>query len=173
MLWSKRGTSTTAFTFTNWTRSSPKRYQAYRADRGNDLVDGVHTATEMQKLLQTSVQIPQPRYRFGKTVYINESKSWIHDPAARSRFTNSDLAKLDAGLKEAVRRLVEETGEAVPDLEKDGKEGSYPELFVPQDIALPEPGSESPTPGRVPFFVPDGQPINAEMEMLMQETEGK
>lgn len=108
-----------------------KRFELYDADPAHRRVDGVFTAVEHQKLVQTSVQIPEPRYRAGWVTYINESKGWLHDPAARSRFKASDLAKIDAGWKEAVRRLVEETEEAVPDLEKDGDE--YADLFVPED----------------------------------------
>ncbi len=108
-----------------------KRFQLYDEDPGNRLVDGVYRAVEIQKLMQTSVQIPEPRYRAGWVTYINASRAFLHDPAARSQFRPQDLAKLDAGWKEAVRRMVEETDEKVPDLEKDGDE--YQDLFVPED----------------------------------------
>lgn len=112
-----------------------RRYQEYDQDPANQLVDGVFTSTELQKMTQTSVQVPEPRYRAGWVTYINESKGWLHNPAAKARFKPRDLAKLDAGWKEAVHRFVEETDEPVPDLEQDGSE--YEELYVPDENGMP------------------------------------
>jgi hypothetical protein len=43
------------------------------------------------------------------------------------------LKKLDAGFKEGVRRFIEETGEAVPDLMREGPEGEYADLYAPEE----------------------------------------
>lgn len=112
-----------------------RRYQEYDQDPANQLVDGVFTAAELQKMMQTSVQVPEPRYRAGWVTYINESKRWLHDPKGKARFKPRDLAKLDAGWKEAVHRFVEETDEPIPDLEQDGSE--YEELYVPDENGMP------------------------------------
>jgi hypothetical protein len=106
--------------------------QEYDADPVHLKVDGVFTAPEIQKLLQTSKQLPEPRYRIGFVWYVNESHRWLHDPGARSMFLNKHLAIFEAGFKRGVREFIEQTGEHVPDLERDGAAGEYEELYIPE-----------------------------------------
>lgn len=106
--------------------------QEYDADPVHLKVDGVFTAPEIQKLLQTSKQLPEPRYRIGFVWYVNESHRWLHDPGARSMFQNKHLAIFEAGFKRGVKEFIEQTGEHVPDLEKEGPAGEYEELYVPE-----------------------------------------
>lgn len=117
--------------------------QEYQSSGSTAKVDGIFTAAEIQVLLRTSVQRSEPQYRLGWVTAVNASREFLFDPNGRSKFKHSHLAKLDAGFKEGVRRLVETSGESVPDLERDGPEGEYPDIFVPQGEGLPEPNKES------------------------------
>jgi hypothetical protein len=104
----------------------------------------VFTAPEIQKLMQTSKQLPEPRYRIGFVWYVNESHRWLHDPGARSLFANKHLAVFEAGFKRGVKEFIEQTGEHVPDLEKEGPAGEYEDLYVP---AAPDHGTGEGTEG--------------------------
>jgi hypothetical protein len=106
----------------------------YRARGDTRLVDGVFNAYEIQVLLRTSLQFKDPKYRLGWVTYINMSRQFLWDPEAKLAFKGADLAKLDAGFREGVRRFQEETGEFVPDLEKDGEQGEYEDLYVPEVV---------------------------------------
>ena len=106
--------------------------QEYHANGNTEKLDGIFTATEIQVLLRTSSQSPEPTYRMGWVTHVNSSREWLYRQEARRQFKASDLAKLDAGFKAAVRAYVEDSGEHVPDLEREGADGEYEDIFQPQ-----------------------------------------
>ncbi len=104
-----------------------KGIQEYQRDESTRLIDGIMTAAEVQVELRMSEQAPDPRYRLGLVTYLNLARDGIWDPNWKSEFSVMQLALLDAGFKEAVRRLAEERGMHMPDLEADGPAGEYDE----------------------------------------------
>ncbi|MBI4663597.1 MAG: hypothetical protein HY735_32755 [Verrucomicrobia bacterium] len=121
-----------------------KGVQEYRAKKDTRILDGVFTALELQVLLLQSQQVPEPMYRFGWVTYINSTKGFLWDQSFESAFRPADLAKLDAGFKAGVQRFSEERGDVLPDLERDGPDGEYKELYSPEEkkeAQGPKPGS--------------------------------
>lgn len=104
--------------------------QEYQARGETRLINGLFTAYEMQVLVRTSVQKPEPDYRLGWHLHVLESRSFLWDAHGRSKFRQRDLQKLDRGFKEAVRRYVDESGEAAPDLMRQGEGGEFEEIYM-------------------------------------------
>lgn len=104
---------------------------AYKARGDTQLLDGVHTALEIQVLCRMSAQAPQPRYRAGKVVYLNEARAGLHDPSWQSQLTKGFVKRADACWAETYAQLAREAGDPLPDLEKEGPEGEYPKLVEP------------------------------------------
>lgn len=102
--------------------------QEYEARGDSRLMDGIFTALEIQVLMRSSQQVPEPQYRAGWVTYVNESRQFLWDPNARSQFKQTDLARLDHAWKVAAQKFNEESGTPLPDLESDGPEGEYAEL---------------------------------------------
>lgn len=102
--------------------------QEYEARGDSRLMDGIFTALEIQVLMRSSQQIPEPQYRAGWVTYVNESRQFLWEPNARSQFKQTDLARLDHAWKAAAQKFNEESGTPLPDLESDGPEGEYAEL---------------------------------------------
>jgi len=107
-----------------------RAYQEFYATGEQTLVDGIFTATEIQVELRRSVQTPEPRYRAGLVVFLNAAKAGLWDPNWAGQFPPAQLKKLDAAWKAAAIAAGDESGERVPDLEKDGAEGEYEALQV-------------------------------------------
>lgn len=114
-------------------------YRSYRADRSNELVDGLFTSMEIQILLRASQQDPNVRYRPELSIAWNEAKRCLWDPRFRSQFedpkkpgTYPYLGLLSAGFQGAIANFMEKTGLKLPDLESDGPEGEFPKLFIPE-----------------------------------------
>lgn len=105
--------------------------QEYHASGNSQKIDGIFTATEIQVLLRTSVQNPEPTYRLGWVTHVNASREWLYRQEARRQFKAADLAKLDAGFKAAVRAYVEDSGTHMPDLEREGQDGEYDDIYLP------------------------------------------
>ena len=116
-----------------------KAVQEYEARGDKRLIDGIHTALEIQVALQTSVQQPLPRYRLGWVAVVNEAKAWLWNAEAKSQFTHRDLAMMDHAFQEAIRQYKEKQNLPVPDLTLDGLAGEYEALHVPSSE------SENPT----------------------------
>ncbi|MBM3831837.1 MAG: hypothetical protein FJ403_00880 [Verrucomicrobia bacterium] len=120
-----------------------KGVQEYKAKKDTRILDGVFTALELQVLMQQSRQVPEPMYRFGWVTYINSTKAFLWDQSFESASRPADLAKLDAGFKAGVQRFTEERGDVLPDLERDGPEGEYEELYSREEKTKtqgPQPG---------------------------------
>ena len=75
-----------------------------------------------------SVQLPLPKYRAGKVVYLNEARAGLWDPKWQSGLTHGLVKRLDKTWAEAYAAAAREAGDPLPDLEKEGAEGEYPEL---------------------------------------------
>lgn len=105
-----------------------KAIQEYQAMGTTSLVDGFMTAVNLQVECRMSLQSPNPRYRAGLTLAVNEARAGLWDPKWKSRLPAKFLAALDAGWSAAYRRAAEEQGLPAPDLMKDGKEGEYEDL---------------------------------------------
>ena len=101
---------------------------AYRSRGDTRLVDGIHTLAEVEVLCRMSVQGPLPKYRAGKVVYLNEARAGLMDPKWQSQLTHGFVKRLDKTWAEAYAAAAREAGDPLPDLEKDGPEGEYPEL---------------------------------------------
>ena len=102
--------------------------QAYQARGDTALVDGIHTLAEVEVLCRMSVQLPLPKYRAGKVVYLNEARAGLWDPKWQSGLTHGLVKRLDKTWAEAYAAAAREAGDPLPDLEKEGAEGEYPEL---------------------------------------------
>ena len=109
-------------------------YQAYYADRNNQLRDGIFTATEIEVECRQSVQAPEPRYRAGLVVHLAHCREGLFDPNFKPQFTERQLGKLDKAWKAAFIAAGVENGEALVDLEKDGPEGEYPKLKAAETV---------------------------------------
>jgi hypothetical protein len=107
----------------------------WEARGDSQLIDGVFTSNELQVLLRTNKQMDEPRYRWGWTMYVNESKQWLWDPKAKGWMRERDLARFDNGFKEGVKKFNETSEERVVDLEADGPEGEYEDLKIPEKVA--------------------------------------
>lgn len=108
-----------------------------KASADYSLVDGIHTAAEVQILMRQSHQMPQARYRLGQAVHILSAIEGLMDPRWRPFYGERTLKKLD----HLGRRLIDEARAAIdeplPDLMRDGPEGEYEDLPA-QPITEPE-----------------------------------
>ncbi len=107
----------------------------YRRDGSTRLVDGIFTMAEVQVMLRTSTQNPEPRYRVGWVAYVNAAREGLWDAAWQPQLKPGVLGKLDAGFKAAVREAVQDAGEPVPDLTRE--EDEYPDLATPENDGNP------------------------------------
>lgn len=71
---------------------------------------------EIEVLLRTSVQAPEPKYRMGLMVYLAEARAHLMDPEWRGRQDHGVLRKLDVGFARGVREAQGELGEVPRDL---------------------------------------------------------
>lgn len=97
----------------------------------NHRIDGLFTAYEIQVQLREAVQ-HNIRYRPGQVAAINEAMSGLWDPNWTRKLTDFQCKQLDEGFKEGARRVRENAGVPLPDLEDDGPRGEYPPLFTPK-----------------------------------------
>lgn len=107
--------------------------QEYYADGNRAKLDGIYTAAEIQVLTRTSRQMPEPQYRLGWVTWVNASRQFLWEREGAPQFKQSDLARLDAGFREGVRRFQEESGAHIPDLETEGPGGEYEDLYQAPD----------------------------------------
>lgn len=119
---------------TSFRGSLAETIEAVRRVRASDdysLVDGIHTAAEVQILMRQSHQMPQARYRLGQAVHILAAIEGLMDPKWRPFYGERTLKKLD----HIGRRLIEEARAAIdeplPDLTREGPEGEYEDLPSP------------------------------------------
>ena len=109
----------------------------YHAAGDQRLVDGIHTATEIQVLCRRSAQMPEPRYRAGQVIYRNAARAGLFDPRWQPPFEPALLKKIDAAWKASF--ILEAAGDPVPDLEGDGE---YADLVLPSELAGVPAGTE-------------------------------
>lgn len=106
--------------------------QEWEAHGDNKIIDGVFSSPELQVMIRTNRQMPEPRYRWGWVMYVNESKKWLWDPQAKSTMSEKDLARFDNGFKAGVKLFNETSDDRVVDLESDGPDGKYEDLKLLQ-----------------------------------------
>lgn len=94
----------------------------------NQLADGIFSAAEIEILMRTSVQAPEPQYRAGQVVYLNQAKAHLFDPTWRGEFAPRTLRRLDAGFTAAAVEISKSDGETLVDLLSDDPvKGEYQE----------------------------------------------
>lgn len=120
--------------------------QQYMADGDNRILDGVRTAFEIQVDMRESQQL-EIRYRPGQAAAIREAIDHLLDPEYKRLLPDYICRMMDEGFREGARRVREQLGLTVPDLEDDGPKGEYPPLFDPNKadpkLAGPEEPSEN------------------------------
>lgn len=97
----------------------------------NQRIDGLFTGYEIQIQVREAVQ-HDIRYRPGQVAAINEAIGGLWDPNWTRKLTDFQCKQLDEGFKEGARRIRENAGIPLPDLEDDGPRGEYPPLFTPK-----------------------------------------
>lgn len=123
-----------------------KGIQEFKAAGENKILDGINTALEIQVLCRQDHLSLDPQYRAGWVTYVNSTRAFLMDPNFKPMFRESDIAKMDAGWKGAVRALAEEGSVPVPDLEKDGPEGEYEDLHLRPEDEFVRPSGAAPIP---------------------------
>jgi hypothetical protein len=119
-------------------------YLRFKSDPKNNPLDGVFTALELQILMRESQQA-EVRYRPGQVAAILESFQGLTDPNWQRTLPNGLLKQMDVGFREAARRVREETGIEVADLESDDPaKGEYPPLYIPKEEIHEEPAQNIP-----------------------------
>lgn len=101
--------------------------------------DGIFTDDEIQVLLRTSVQQPECQYRLGWVLACNEARLGLTDPKWKRRMNKTQCKLLDSSFAYAVRRLEEKYGVGRPDLESDGPDGEYPDIYTEADGEMTAP----------------------------------
>ena len=104
-----------------------KGVQEWNARGDKRLVDAIFTAAEVQVMLRTSKQFPEPRYRAGWVTFVNDARAGLWDPIWRSQLKQRDLKKLDEGFKAGVMAVMDEEGEEPIDLVKEEYEDLGPD----------------------------------------------
>jgi hypothetical protein len=114
-------------------------------------LDGFYTNLEIQVQMRDAVQRPS-QYRFGQVVYLREAMDNIFDPLWKRKLPLKVYKALDMGVKEAVKKLVEDGQYDSLDMESEGAAGEFPPLFVPTDDSADDnpnptdaPAGEQPT----------------------------
>lgn len=103
----------------------------------NKIIDGIRTALEIQVEMRSSVQ-HEIRYRPGQTAALVEAKANLWDPDFERSIPDHICRMLDEGMREGAKRVREEAGIDLPDLEDDGPKGEYPPLFVVPEAEEPK-----------------------------------
>jgi hypothetical protein len=111
-------------------------YRAYKANGDNTLIDGVFTAFGIQIETRASKQAPDPNYRPGMVAAINEAKLAIWDPNFKRLLPDNVCKALDDGFRNAHKDMVDKGIIVLTDLEKEGPEGEWPDLFHPGHEAM-------------------------------------
>lgn len=99
--------------------------QDYYHDGNRALIDGIHTAAEVEILLRMSDQSPHPKYRAGWVAHANAAIAGLFDPHWQNPFPPAVTRRLDLAFKEAYAAAAREDGVHVPDLLKEGEEGEF------------------------------------------------
>ena len=104
-------------------------HAAWERDPANRPVDGVYTVGEVEVLCRTSLQAPEPQYRAGQVIYLNEARAHLFDPNWRGLYRVNTLKKVDAAWKTAAMEISSADGETLTDLASDDPAGGeYPPL---------------------------------------------
>lgn len=99
--------------------------QEYYKDGTRHLIDGIHTAAEVELLMRMSEQAPHPKYRLGWVAHANAAIAGIFDPNWKNPFPKAVTRRLDLAFKEAYAAAAREDGVHIPDLLKEGEEGEF------------------------------------------------
>lgn len=109
----------------------------YMDRKETHIVDGMFTGLEILVELRRSVQMPTVRYRAGLVAYVNAARAHLWD-----RDWNPDehglgkhaLKVMDHAWAVAAAEVLNQQGQHVPDLQKEGDEGEYEPLVKPQPL---------------------------------------
>lgn len=102
--------------------------QQWYKDGSKALIDGVFTATNIQVLLRTSAQVPEPQYRAGHVVYLAAARDGLLDPHWKNTFSVETLRAIDHGFKGAFARATPKSDQ--PDLKATGPDGEYKDFVA-------------------------------------------
>lgn len=105
------------------------------------LVDGVHTAAEVEILLRRSAQKPDCAYRLGWVAHVNAARHGLFDPHWKNPIPSPVLRRLDTAFRRAYAEACESDGVPVPDLLEPGLEGEFPDRHSPRGEPEAEPQS--------------------------------
>lgn len=108
-------------------------YRDWKSDPANRNRDGQFTDDELQIQFRASVQTPDPMYRFGLTLAMNEAKIGIGDPKWKRQMTKAQCKILDASTQYAIKKLSERFKIHKPDLEDQGPKGEYDKIHTVAD----------------------------------------
>lgn len=107
--------------------------QEWKSRGENALIDGIFTATEVQILCRRSVQAPEPQYRAGAIVYLQAAKAGFWNPDWQNQFPPALLRAITQAWTAAYTAAADAEGLAKPDLEKEGPDGEYPAIYLPDE----------------------------------------
>lgn len=115
--------------------------QEYGVTKETALIDGFFSATEIQVLLNTSQQMPDPQYRPDIVVMVAEAKAHLWNRDWSDSLTPSQYRRLrtawTAAERECRQNLTQEESDRVPDFMDEGPGGEYPDLVQPPAAGLP------------------------------------
>lgn len=107
-------------------------YQQWNANKDNTIIDGLHTAYELQVMTRQAAQFDGARHRPGFVAAVQEAKRGLWDPSFRRRIPDQACKLLDDSYASAMRQWQDAHPKQVVDLEKEGEGGEFPPIYQPK-----------------------------------------